>query len=253
MANGGMPSPILPDGTLLSMPIPSPKDDIQYSSIRYGDLSYFEIISSLKKNSSIRSDSTCHLDPDIRPGICPIAGNWIPAFGQTNAALKHLDNNGVGVGDLFLFFGWFRETEYSNGYLRFVKGAPDLHVIYGYLQVGDVIRAYQDIPYDLLSHPHAKAFRWEHDNALFIPCDKLSFMNDMNGYGCLSFRDDRVLTKSGCSRRIWQLPKFFKDIPITYNKNSWHGDDFFSAGRGQEFIFDANDDTLPWAKALIKP
>ena len=37
-ANGGIPSPILPDGTLLSLPIPSELDrEIKFSDIYYGE------------------------------------------------------------------------------------------------------------------------------------------------------------------------------------------------------------------------
>ena len=32
---GGMPSPILPDGTMLSLPIPSKDDNIKYSDLNY--------------------------------------------------------------------------------------------------------------------------------------------------------------------------------------------------------------------------
>lgn len=35
------------------------------------------------------------------------------AFGQTGAAQSHLANNGVGIGDLFLFFGLFSESDGS--------------------------------------------------------------------------------------------------------------------------------------------
>ncbi|CAI8922445.1 hypothetical protein EMIT0158MI4_310005 [Burkholderia ambifaria] len=40
---------------------------------------------------------------------------WRPALGQTGAAQGHLSNNGVGAGDVFLFFGWFRQVEKSRG------------------------------------------------------------------------------------------------------------------------------------------
>ena len=38
--NGGQPSPILPDGTLLSMPIPSNDSDNTYSTIMWNGMSY---------------------------------------------------------------------------------------------------------------------------------------------------------------------------------------------------------------------
>ena len=54
-------SPILPDGTLLSLPIPS-HDSIPFSEIRWKGTSFFGIIRQLNKNTLINSDSHCHLD-----------------------------------------------------------------------------------------------------------------------------------------------------------------------------------------------
>lgn len=50
-----------------------------------------------------------------------------------NCLPGYLENQGVTVGDLFLFFGWFRQAEIVNERYRFVRKAPDLHVIYGWL------------------------------------------------------------------------------------------------------------------------
>ena len=83
-SNGGYPSPILPDGTMLSLPIP---DDIglSYSEIQYNGITYSEIIGQLTNNNF--NEPICHLDPDIRPDlrITP-AENWFPAFGQVHSA-----------------------------------------------------------------------------------------------------------------------------------------------------------------------
>ena len=38
---------------------------------------------------------------------------WQPLFGQDSAAETHLRNQGVGTGDIFLFFGLFRRVEQS--------------------------------------------------------------------------------------------------------------------------------------------
>ena len=106
--SGGCPNPILPDGTLLSMPIPD-DEAMKYSDLQYNGRTYDKILASL--NPGMVYDG-CHLDPDIREGIRirPIE-NWIPAFGQTGSALGILRNAGVTFGDLFLFFGIFRQTQ----------------------------------------------------------------------------------------------------------------------------------------------
>jgi hypothetical protein len=45
---GGMPSPVLPDGTMLSMPIPSKGDLVRYHELTCGQLTYADIIKQLK-------------------------------------------------------------------------------------------------------------------------------------------------------------------------------------------------------------
>ena len=52
-----------------------------------------------------------HLDPDIDRSADNRLPGWRPALGQTGAAQTHLEGQGVGPGDVFLFFGWFREVE----------------------------------------------------------------------------------------------------------------------------------------------
>lgn len=248
--NGGIPNPILPDGTLLSLPIPSKTDETKFADLYYGDVNYYEIIQSLKPNTKIKESYTCHLDPDIRRSVINRPNGWQPAFGQEGASLRHLQKQGVGVGDLFLFFGWFRQTELIDGKLSYVKGAPDLHIIYGYLQVGSIIESPNDAPQWLNQHPHIKTDRWEQPNAIYIASPSLTLCPELPGAGCLQYSDRLILTKQGCSRRVWALPDFFRNIPITYNANSWQEDCFVSAAKGQEFVFNANDEVIGWIKQL---
>ena len=251
-ASGGIPNPILPDGTLLSLPIPSLKDGIPYDTLSFKGMTYYEIIHSLSPRTKITASTACHLDPDLRRDVLP-RENWLPAFGQAGSSLMHLFTQSVDIGDLFLFFGWYRQTEFHNGALRFVPNAPDLHVIYGYLQVGAIIKSKQDLPLELYSHPHAADFRWETGrNALFLPTETFSLNTALPGFGCLNFDKKRVLTKPGYKRRLWDLPSFFRDIPISYNRNAWREEGFKSAGRGQEFVFEATPEALEWVKDIIE-
>ena len=80
-----------------------------------------------------------HLDPDIDRSADNRLPGWRPSLGQTGAAQTHLDGQGVGPGDVFLFFGWFREVEAVSRNWRYVPRAPDLHVMFGWLEVGAVI------------------------------------------------------------------------------------------------------------------
>lgn len=249
---GRIPSPILPDGTLLSLPIPSESDRIKFSDIKYDGKSYYDIIRELNPKTKIIASDTCHLDPDIRKNITMRPRGWEAAFGQRNAALGHLYNQGVGIGDIFLYFGWFKQTELIDDKLKYVKGAPDLHVIYGYLQIGDIITQIDSIPNWLKSHPHAASTYWENcKNSIFLSTEKLSIKPILPGAGCLKFNRNLVLTKDGCSRSIWNLPDFFKKLPISYNGKAWKEDGFHAAAKGQEFVCEATDEVIRWIKSFL--
>lgn len=247
---GGMPSPILPDGTMLSMPIPNQGDKIQYCNIHYNGQPYSEIITQLKPNNNI-SNGECHLDPDIRKEIIERDADWRPAFGQIGAAQSHLRNQGVGLGDIFLYFGWFRHTELVDNKLLYIGPSSGFHAIFGYLQVGNIINNKCDVPTWLESHPHACDKRWCKNNAIYIATEKLSINPMLSGAGCFNYSDPLKLTKDGCSRSIWALPDFFKNISISYNRNSWKEDGFHSAAKGQEFVFEADDNILDWLKVIF--
>lgn len=256
--NGGNPSPILPDGTLLSLPIPDSLHSVgnsnykEYSELYFEGRSYAETINQLNPKFN---DTYCHLDPDIRREICKRDKNWTAVFGQSNAAQTHLIKHGVQEDDLFLFYGWFKQTEYGeDGRLTYVADAPDLHIVYGYLQVGKMITDDKEIKkYNW--HPHASDGYI--NNCLYIARDTCSWDSSKQGYGVLSNRKDRVLTKDGMSRRYWNLP--FGNIPISWNPDNvawanWKKDGsgyFQSSDIGQEFVISDNTEVEDWAKSLL--
>lgn len=254
---GGQASPILPDGTLLSMPIPS-DDKQKYNDLLWDDLSYLDIIKSLNPKTILNESSHCHLDPDLRNNMLFREEGWKPAFGQTGSSLTELRENGVKEGDLFLFFGWFKQTEYHNGKMRYVPKSPDLHVIYGYMQIGYIVDSLCKIPEWLRYHPHANLLNykvaWEKgQNAIYLPTAKLSFNPKLPGFGTFSFKKELVLTKDGYSRSRWKFPESMRGIPISHNPNGWKSDYFQSAARGQEFIMDANPAVLDWVLNIFNP
>lgn len=246
--SGGIPSPILPDGTLLSMPIPS-DDLVSYEDLNYGHKTYSSIIRELSKSFD---DANCHLDPDIREMCTARDEQWTAAFGQSDAALTHLNNNGIAVGDIFLFFGWFKQTEYgSDGKLKFVRNAPDLHIIYGYLQIGEILDNYDKIK-EVYWHPHAGK-KYENDklNTIYLPSKNILDLN-LKGYGIFNYSDELVLTKAGHPRSHWDLPECLLSKKISYHKESnFKGNYFQSAMRGQEFVVDVDDDILKWVKNIL--
>lgn len=247
-ANGGTPSPVLPDGTMVSMPIPS-CDDTRYDELTIGEKSYAQIWRELKPRQS-DFDSYCHLDPDIRRDIHIVRDNWVPAFGQVDAAESHLENQGVTIGDLFLFFGWFRQTEEKNGVLRYKSHAKDAHMLYGYLQIGTIARGADTLCYPW--HPHA----WSGgNNTIYEASDKLIIDGTdtgLPGAGVFRFSPDIVLTKDGESRSRWELPEFFKEVSISHHtKESFQNGYFQTVRIGQEFVVSEDIRVTNWAKDII--
>ncbi|MBP5507104.1 MAG: hypothetical protein J6Y23_04560 [Prevotella sp.] len=255
-ANGGQASPILPDGTMLSLPIPS-HDRISFSELQWHGFSYLDIIRQLNPKTLIDHDSHCHLDPDLREEVRPRKPGWMPAFGQKGSPLSELHNNAIAVGDLFLFYGWFRQTAYHDGKPCYLRGAKDIHAIYGYLQIGRIIREEKEIPEWLREHPHANHARYEKDwknrqNAIFLPSPRLSLCPDMLGAGTFTYDRRRVLTKEGCSRSRSTFPEAMRGTPISHCPNGWKEDYFQSAAIGQEFVMDATPPVLDWLKAIFR-
>ena len=250
---GGQASPIMPDGTLLSLPIPAKDETLNFSSLQVNGKNYLDIIKALNPKTKIKDKYTCHLDPDIRRDIIQREQGWLPLFGQTGSAQGHLQSRGVQKGDLFLFFGTFKETEIVNDILKYRKGALDLHVIYGYFQIGEIYSDFAGIPEKIKYHPHAqKRFEKEKNNCIYEATETLSFNSNLSGAGCLNYHDSLVLTKKGCSKSKWEVPSFFKDIEMSYHSQKSFKEDYFqSTAKGQEFIIKENENAIQWASKLI--
>lgn len=251
---GGIPSPILPDGTLLSLPIPDGTSGKPYGELSYKGQSYQEIIRQLHPSFDFVKNQTCHLDPDIYDGLGGRPAEWKPAFGQCEASARHLDNMGVDVGDVFLFYGMFKQAERQpDGTLGFVRGAPIQHIIYGYMKVGEILREEQEISRRYPWHPHGANTNRPY-NRLYLP----------DTYGTFQYAAPLVLTKPGQdSRRLWTLPAFFAEHGISI---SWQGEnrptlvdncaELNSTCRGQEFVITTSTAELQqklvdWVDSLI--
>src|SRR5690606_23970947 len=94
-----------------------------------------------------------HLDPDLDPLQLARPAGWRPALGQTGAAQTHLAKQGVGPGDVFLFFGWFREVERRAGRWRYARGAPHVHALFGWLEVDEILAIAAERVACLARHP----------------------------------------------------------------------------------------------------
>lgn len=254
---GGHPSPVLPDGKMLSLPIPWHRDKLKYHDIiAPGGKTYAQIIRELNPEVEIE-DKRAHFDPDLVQAARTRPPDWLPAFGQDSAAASHLRNQGVSRQDLFLFFGWFRHTAEDEEGLRFCGDDYGFHAIFGYLEIGDIICANEDVqlPNLLNGHPHASAAqRRRSSNTIYVAAPKLSFHPSFPGAGVFEFDERKVLTKDGELRSRWNLhPEIFRNVEISYHsENSWKDGYFQSAGRGQEFVIHADEKVIEWARSLIK-
>ena len=263
-AAGGYANPILPDGTLLSLPIPDESSAVCFSDLAYKGKFYYEIMVDLHgsvlkedgKPAHLCEDSGCHLDPDIRMEAIQRISGWKGIFGQIGSAQSHLKNQSVGVDDIFLYFGWFRKTVMIDGQLRFDNNDKHgRHIIYGYLQVGDVIRGDREAMFEpwMAGHPHTAGERLDRTgNTVYVARDALSFNDKRAGYGVFTYDNRLVLTKQGEARSKWNLPDYFRAAEISYHtKNNWKDGYFQSAARGQEFVIQENDEIFKWAASCI--
>jgi hypothetical protein len=226
-------------------------------------------------------DSPTHLDPDLSNEALHRYSDWLPAFGQTGAAQSHLNSQGVEVGDLFLFFGWFKKVEKSSsGRWCYVPGAPDRHVIFGWLQVGEVLRVgaktdefSERYPW-LARHPHLNGER-SSNNTIYVASPTLNLpeqsqLGRLAGGGVFgSVSNARTLSAPDqTSRSLWLMPAFF--APSRDGRTlSYHGDptrwkavdegwvQLQSVAKGQEFVLDSRNraDTMQihsWLESVFQ-
>ena len=253
---GGIPSPILPDRkTLLSMPIPSDDGTLSYKDLHYDGITYHEILRQLapKKKYDI-----CHLDPDIRAEvrISPIE-KWDAAFGQIGSPQGFLRNNQIQKGDLFLFFGRFRQTigNMNEGTLRYEKHAPILHIIFGYLEIGRVVNNDNLCEVGDMNcswHPHGAGKRLkDKSNTLYLAADTLSFDMKQRGWGSFSYSANKILTMSDRTATWREIPCLMPDKVVGNRKNSAVGGGLYYSGIWQELILMESEAACVWAKEII--
>ena len=262
--SGGCPSPIFPDGTMFSLPIPS-YDQEAFEDLQHVDVDITSVVTGIT-NGRMNGQNLIHLDldPDLNFDAYrhrKVRANWQQwrgMLGQAGIAQSHLDRQGVGSGDVFLFFGLYRRVEETAHGWRFVRGAPELHVLWGWLQVDQKYRV-TDIRPDHIPwarhHPHLFSNYRDDKNTVYTASKKLDLggdydQRDIAGWGVFPRFDRRlVLTNpNGPGVSNWLLPRwFFPDgdkPPLTYHtdRKRWRHDanhaHLQSVGRGQEFVLD---------------
>jgi len=269
---GGMASPILPDGRLVSLPIPSGSDKFTLADINLGGIDSARLITDLSGGRH-GLETRVHLDPDLDRAPDSRLPGWRPALGQTGNAQSHLRDMRVGQGDVFLFFGWFREVECYRNTWRYVPGSPDLHVIFGWLEVGDVLpvvlertKCLKRFP-GIADHPHVATPDSYDDmrNTLYLAREQSAFSPgaEFGGGRFKQYSESLRLTQPGCSRSIWSLPDWFMPngrSPLTYNPrpDQWQLAGgrvcLRSAAKGQEFILDGTSypELEEWVASIVR-
>jgi hypothetical protein len=209
------------------------------------------------------------VDPDLDRRALPRPRGWRPIFGQAGAAQRHLQNQGVRKGDLFLFFGWFRQVESDGRRLCYARKAPHLHALFGWLQVGSSRPITSELRSELpwaAYHDHLKRERLH--NHLYVAADRLHLgagTPKLPGAGVFRrYREALRLTAPGSSRSVWALPSWF--FPGKGRRAlSYHGEPsrwertgsgvlLHTVGRGQEFVLDLGDhpEALPWLRSILR-
>lgn len=279
---GGIPSPIIRSEhgywKFYSLPIPVENtESTTNSDIKYSDLFLIDdfMVSDFIRDLGLKSREYefCHLDPDTRESALKIRPKgWMRSFGQVKTAQTHLENHNIGVGDVFLFFGWFKMAEIRNGRFHYIedKNYPNgFHAIYSYLQIHEIYKPSDgETPSWLAYHPHVK-FRNKHEyfksnNTVYVAGELFDYPERFNKNGSVSFvfSEDLILTKRNQPyRSLWELPiELHPDngIGLSYNPmNRWTKENgkaiLKSAARGQEFVFSDTGKTIEnWCVELIK-
>ena len=242
---GGKPSPIFTDGSIFSIPIPLNLEHKKATILEHDKLTvlgnvhkgqYSGVDALLQVNSKLNPATTyCHHDP--------LLDNDVGLFGQIGKVQTELSKNDVTSGDLFLFFGWFRN--YS------IPTKPDIHHIFGWLEIDEIIHGTPAIREYCASRgvSHVHAHIDYPNNTLYVGRKNLSFEQSpasSSGFGEFKkTQPELCLTETGKTRSNWMMPKAYfseeKNPKLFSNRLEWSGQNdnrIQCRGYGQEFIID---------------
>ena len=272
---GECASPIFPGDEILSLPIPE-REPFYETNIHYSDLRSpipgFTNVGAIVEQLSGKCGpkELVHLDPHVDARVYRRPAGWRGLFGQIGAAQGHLKNQNVKGGDLFLFYGLYRCVTIDGGRLKFLPGARDRHLIFGWMSIGEVvpIEKPEDVREWSLKNPWGAYHSHLHGasrvpgNALYVAADKC--FNALPGAGVFEkYSKRRCLTAPDASCSVWLLPKWFDPSrcakPLTYNSNraNWdptaNGFLLRTKSPGQEYVLDTQvyPEAEGWAKDII--
>jgi hypothetical protein len=276
-SNGGTPSPIFPDGRMVSLPIPLGKNE--HSKTRYLDIKFkwdkFDLGSIVENLTSKCASDYTHFDPDLNRNSKVRETDWLPLFGQSNAAAGHLRNQDVKEGDVFLFFGRFRRVEHNQGKLMWNKNSPPpIYVIWGWLQISEILQGDNLTKYKWAKdHPHFRIRSAFKNDTIYISEKNLKLhgvdTKGLPGAGVFPIFSKKLQLTAQLAETPskWALPAWFYPNngkpSLTYHKNMkrWHEPkqgtkllELDMAPIGQEFVLDCDKypEAIEWFKRLLK-
>lgn len=256
--NGRGPSPILADRKMIPLPIPEPRDGVRaasYGNIDHDGRSYSAFLNEL--GYRFGPDHAAHLDPDLIANTRQREPGWRGMLGQVDQAESHLQNNGMAVGSVFLFWGWFDFLNARDGFHR----RPGFSSLFGYLEVDQVLTVGMDDPPAFAPyHPHFADAYPRLKNRVYIARETLSWNPNKPGWGVFTYDPRLRLSIKGQKRSHWKLPGCFhpkEGCVLTYNKNreKW-GDPgaettLHVPARGQEYVCRLTPNIEQWVHQII--
>ena len=276
IANGGKPSPILPNGQIISFPIPVNHSTDSWEQIESNGADLDKIVKDLLPPKYWSHG--LHIDPDINRSRTKRPKDWRPAFGQFERAAGHLLNQKVEKGDLFLFFGSFKNIHQNEKSGKWEYYGKEFHSLFGWLEIGDVINTRYQNPlevYPFLSiHPHMQPSYFSEknrnkNNLIFVSKERSDFVENCVGGGIFNnFTSELILSKEERTKKFWHLPRFFDprnriEHGLSHHQQDWRWTDDIdnpekiilqTVDIGQEFVLDTQHfpEAKDWAINLIK-
>jgi hypothetical protein len=256
---------------MLSLPIPDEDSPTRYRDLLWQGRPVVGAIVEALTNGRITAAAGAHIDPDLDRSALTRERGWRPLLGQTGAAQGHLQNQGVRSGDVFVFFGLFQNVRKHGGVLRVLRDSTPQHVIFGWLQVGEVLfvdRCSQNSLKWAAYHPHTNR-EPDAQNTLYVACDHLQLPGrrglKVPGAGVFSRYDPalRLTAPESAKPSLWLLPDWFhpkgRDSSLSYHGDTsrWTTADeavlLQAVARGQEFILDCDDypESADWLAELV--
>lgn len=252
---------LLNEKDLIVIPILEQGGKTKYKDLHLKQLD--NIFNNPSYSKALSPNTLCHADPNLTNLFND--KNFVGSLGQVDTAQTHLENQNVGIGDLFIFFGVFTMGNEKDNKIEIDNMLYRKHIMFGYLQIGDIIypnqiTQQQKLEYEkkypwLVSNPHWNTDLYKSkNNCIYVARNYSTFSNKLKGYGMFNYKEKLVLTKENEIRpSVWDLPKALVGCEMSYHtKDNYKSYGFQSATRGQEFVIQDNKLIEKWAIKLIK-